>query len=98
MATSHLLGLSGAYGPQPICIAHLLGLLDMKHANRNVPVSCLKDGRETTSCSNGYHPRFLNEIDAEEAKKTIAKECWGDYLGLALKAHGAALKANSFKT
>jgi hypothetical protein len=70
----------------------------MKHANRNVPVSCLKDGRETTSCSNGYHPRFLNEIDAEEAKKTIAKECWGDYLGLALKAHGAALKANSFKT
>jgi hypothetical protein len=89
---------AGVYGPQPICIAHLLGLLDMKHANRNTPVSCLKDGKETTSCPNGYHPRFLNEVDAEEARKIIAQECWGDYLGLALTAHGAALKANRFKT
>ena len=89
---------AGVYGPQPICVAHLLSLLDMKHVNRNELVTCLKDGKAVTSCPDGYHPRDLKEVDAGEARRIILKECWGDYQGVALKTHSAAVKANSFKT
>jgi hypothetical protein len=70
----------------------------MKHVNRNEPVTCLKDGKAVTSCPDGYHPKDLKEVDSAEARRIILKECWGDYQGVVLKAHSAAVKANSFKT
>ena len=86
---------AGKYGPAPLCVGHLLGLLGIR-GDHGYVIKCEDAKRAGTSCGVGYHPPNLKVIDADEAKKRLEKECWGVILTDALKAHAEVLKAKGF--
>jgi hypothetical protein len=87
---------AGKYGPSPMCISHLLGLLGVRN-DKGYIYACKKEHKTGSSCKYGYHPIQLKLVNGDDAKKAIEdSDCWGTVLSDALKAHTDTTKAKGF--